>query len=169
MKESVRYSSFVFVTLAAQLVGCSESAPENPLVPPGTSGGSGGAPSTSNTTSGEVGGGFRVSASSSGGAGGAGDPCASQSCAPDQHCEVMGNTPSCVPNNCNDLQCAPTEECQTTPNGALCVDISCTEDVECAPSEYCDGTICVPDVCVPGAANCQGADLYECASNGSGT
>jgi hypothetical protein len=139
------------------------------LAPTGTSGGAGGAPSTSNTSSGEVGGGFSVSASSSGGAGGAGDPCASQSCAPDQHCEAMGNTPSCVPNNCNDLQCAPTEECQTTPNGALCVDISCTEDVECAASEYCDGTVCVPDVCVPGAANCQGADLYECASNGSGT
>ncbi|MBW2458689.1 MAG: hypothetical protein JRI68_29595, partial [Deltaproteobacteria bacterium] len=103
-----------------------------------------------------------------GGSGG-GDPCASQSCPPDQHCEVVDDIPTCVPNNCDDLDCGPTEECQETENGAICVDISCIEDVDCAPEEWCDNGICADDVCVPGETSCVGQGLHECQSNGGGT
>jgi len=102
-----------------------------------------------------------------GGSGG-GDPCASKSCPPDQHCEVVDDVPTCVPNNCDDLNCGPTEECQETENGAICVDISCNEDVDCPPEQWCDNGVCADDVCHPGNTSCQGQSLYECQSNGGG-
>ncbi|MEM1032887.1 MAG: FG-GAP-like repeat-containing protein [Myxococcota bacterium] len=98
-----------------------------------------------------------------GGAGGS-DPCDSVNCPSDQRCEAG----QCVNNTCADLNCSPTEECVTTSGGgAECVDIGCTDDFQCPPDRYCDGTICVDDVCTPGDTSCVGQDLFECPSNGS--
>jgi hypothetical protein len=49
------------------------------------------------------------------------------------------------------------------------VDISCDADVDCPADQYCNGTICVDDVCVGGATSCMGDALFECEPNGSGT
>ena len=145
----------------------------------------GGGLTTSTTTTGHEGGsagsgaggsgatagtGGDIFTTSTGGAGGQGDPCAGFDCPPDQHCEVEGGFPGCVNNTCATLSCGPTEECQATPGGgAQCVDIGCNTDVDCLPSEFCNGTICVDDVCVPGSTSCVGAAVWECASNGGGT
>lgn len=104
-----------------------------------------------------------------GGAGGGGDICVSVQCNPDQHCEPQNGAPVCVNNTCGDLNCLPTEICETTMGGgAICKDISCSADVECPPAQYCNGTICVDDVCSPGAQTCMGQELHECAPNGGG-
>lgn len=65
--------------------------------------------------------------------------------------------------------CSGTEICETTPDGgAICKDNSCTMDIQCATNQYCNGTICVNDICAPGATTCIGEVLYECNANGGG-
>lgn len=130
---------------------------------PGSGGAGGSGAQGGNGNGGDI---FTTSA---GGTGGMGDPCDGVPCPDDQHCELDGEgMPVCVNNDCMDLVCLPTEECQPTPGGgAICVDIGCSDDVDCLPSEHCNGTICVDDVCIPGNTTCTGADLYECLSNGS--
>ncbi len=103
-----------------------------------------------------------------GGSGGAGEPCDLLNCPADQHCELTDGGAQCVNNSCADLNCGPTEICVTTPGGgAICQDISCDQDVDCPPDQYCNGVICVDDECQPGYRYCTGQDLYECAPNGS--
>ncbi|MBW2704355.1 MAG: hypothetical protein JRF33_26350 [Deltaproteobacteria bacterium] len=98
------------------------------------------------------------------------DPCANMNCPEDQHCEDDGSGLGvCINNTCEDLNCGATEVCEQTPGGgAICVDISCTEDIDCAPEEFCDGNLCADDVCDSGFARCQGQVVEVCASNGSG-
>ncbi len=97
------------------------------------------------------------------------DVCIGIQCPPDQHCAPINGQGTCVNNTCADLNCGPTEVCSPTPGGgAICKDISCTSDVECAPSDYCNGVLCVPDVCAAGSRTCLGNDLYECSPNGGG-
>ncbi|MEO7328726.1 MAG: VCBS repeat-containing protein, partial [Minicystis sp.] len=101
----------------------------------------------------------------SGGQGGTPDPCLSLDCPPDQHCDKAAA--ACVNNTCADLVCGPTEICDGTPGGgAICKDISCTADVDCPASQHCNGTLCINDICLPGARSCMGAELHECAPNG---
>ncbi len=123
-----------------------------------------GAGGTGGGTGGE--GGILITGSGgSGGQGGAPDPCLDVSCPPDQHCDKAGGM--CVNNTCADLVCAPTEICQKTPGGgAVCKDISCLADVDCPAAQFCDGTLCIDDLCPPGARTCTGAELHECAPNG---
>ena len=103
------------------------------------------------------------------GTGGTAAPCAGVACDPAQHCEPADAGGACVDNTCADLQCGPTEICETTPGGgAICKDIGCASDLECVPSQYCNGTICVDDVCTPGDATCVGDELHECTPNGGG-
>jgi hypothetical protein len=73
------------------------------------------------------------------------DPCAGVNCNEDQHCREDGQGQGvCVNNTCDDLDCGLTEVCEQTPGGgAICVDISCDQDVDCQPSEHCNGVICV--------------------------
>ena len=95
--------------------------------------------------------------------------CVGVICPVGQHCDSTETGPECVNNECDGLNCSDTERCVMTPNGgAVCEDASCTEDVECAVGDYCNGTVCVPDVCVGGATRCDGQDLYTCNANGSG-
>lgn len=87
--------------------------------------------------------------------------CDSFECPSDQHCVAGANGPECVNNTCADLNCTATEECQTTSGGgAECVDISCTSDIECPIDRFCNGTICVDDVCAQGTTRCVGQDLW---------
>lgn len=109
-----------------------------------------------------------VGSNGSGGMGGGGDLCAGVGCDPDQHCEVQNGMASCVPNTCGQLGCSATEICEITPNGAICKDNSCTSDVQCAVSQFCNGTICLNDICAPGATTCVNQDVYECNANGGG-
>lgn len=97
------------------------------------------------------------------------DLCVGVQCPPDQHCTSTMNGSMCVNNTCADLMCSPTEICEPTPGGgAVCKDISCTADVDCPISQYCNGTICVDDVCVALEQTCVGQELHECKPNGSG-
>ena len=157
--------SHAFLTLALSAIVTAAACGGNPEITtkPG-SGGAGGAAGP-----GGSGNGGDIFTTSVGGTGGMADPCDALPCPPDQHCELDDeDMPICVNNDCMDLVCAPTEECQPTPGGgAICVDIGCNDDVDCLPSEYCNGTICVDDVCIPGNTSCMGADLYRCLSNGS--
>jgi len=129
----------------------------------------GGGGSTSVGGSGSDGGsgaGFNEGASSS--SSGIVDPCDGIACDPGLQCVVDDLVPECVPITCAQANCSATEECVVLPNGgAVCVDISCDEDVDCPPEEFCNGTICVDDLCTGGDTSCVGDDLYECAQNGS--
>jgi len=94
--------------------------------------------------------------------------CTGTVCPADQHCEVGSSGPECVNNTCSDLNCAATEECVMTPGGgAICEDIGCMSDIECPVDRFCNGTICVDDVCTQGASRCDGQDLYVCSPTGS--
>jgi hypothetical protein len=105
--------------------------------------------------------------SGAGGEGGGTNLCVGMQCDADQHCAVVMNQPTCVNNTCAMLMCTATELCVTTPGGgATCQDNSCTGDVDCPSDEYCNGTICVSDVCTPGALTCMGADVHECTPDG---
>lgn len=98
----------------------------------------------------------------------AGNPCDGVACDPGLTCEPQGGMAVCVPVSCDDLMCGATEVCEVLPNGgAICLDISCTTDVNCPLDQFCNGTICVDDTCVPGQTSCVGDVLYECPSNGS--
>jgi hypothetical protein len=98
------------------------------------------------------------------------DVCVSMACPADQHCAPLNGTGTCVNNTCADLACKPTEACVGTPGGgAVCKDISCTTDASCPASQWCNGNICVDDLCVPGTRTCTGDELHECAPNGSGS
>lgn len=89
-------------------------------------------------------------------------------CPSDQHCDIGAGGPECVNNTCGDLNCTATEECQpTSGGGAVCVDISCTSDIDCPPERFCNGTICVDDVCDQGTSQCANQSLWQCTSNGS--
>lgn len=104
-----------------------------------------------------------------GGTGGGGedaDPCSSQSCSQQQHCEVVSGAAACVGNDCATLGCSPTQVCVPTDGGALCKDNTCASDLACAADQYCNGTLCVPDVCTAGAERCDGQAVLHCASNG---
>ncbi|MGE0787707.1 MAG: FG-GAP-like repeat-containing protein [Sandaracinaceae bacterium] len=100
---------------------------------------------------------------------GGGVTCGFTTCDPGQRCEVVSGAPTCVDNECSDLSCSATERCEPHPDGGhVCVSIACTTDVQCDVSEYCDGTICVADVCVPGVIRCDGSDVRRCDSDGGG-
>ena len=150
-------------------IGCS-SDPEvaqQPIPPPGAGGGTGGAGADGGSGTG----GSILNPDAGGGTGGAevdAGGCSGQSCSEDQHCELIDGGPACVPNVCADLNCSATEVCVTTANGAHCKDNSCTGDLACDPSQYCNGTICVDDVCDPGDRRCDGQTLLECDQNGGG-
>lgn len=151
--------------------GCSDGTEQTPTsastgAASGGAGGKGGA-GPGGGGSGE-GGNIFVGSSSTGGSGGGGDLCAGVACDPDQHCEVKAGAGTCVPNTCGMLSCTATEVCEITPNGAICKDNSCTSDVQCLASQYCNGTICVTDICAPGATTCMNQDVYECNANGGG-
>ncbi|HEY0133778.1 MAG TPA: VCBS repeat-containing protein [Nannocystis sp.] len=88
-------------------------------------------------------------------------------CPQHQHCEIVDAMASCVGDDCADLDCGPTEICVTTGDGAFCQDIACSADLDCPGEQHCDGTVCVDDVCTPGATNCIDDDLHACAANGS--
>lgn len=115
------------------------------------------------------GGNIFVGSGGTGGTGGGGDLCAGLACNADQHCEVKDGMGTCINNTCAFLMCGPTDVCEMTPGGgAICKDNSCTTDVQCAPNQYCNGTICVADICAPGATTCVNQDVYECNANGGG-
>ena len=96
------------------------------------------------------------------------DPCGNAApCHAGQRCEVVNDAAECVDNTCDDLTCSPTEECQSYADGGyVCVDIGCTEDVQCPVEQYCDGTICVDDICTAESRECDGDRVLECTSNG---
>jgi hypothetical protein len=80
---------------------------------------------------------------------------------------VVDGSAQCVGNSCDELDCAATERCTPTENGALCVDISCSDSLDCAPEEFCDGVICLADLCLPGAQRCVDEGLERCNAEGS--
>ena len=96
-----------------------------------------------------------------------GIPCGFSVCSPGQRCEVGAGGETCVNNECADLRCAETERCEVHPAGGhVCVDASCESNVDCVIAEYCNGTICVPDICTPGMLRCDGEQLFSCDSSG---
>ena len=95
------------------------------------------------------------------------DPCDGVACDPDQHCEPDNGAGTCVNSTCDMLNCGATEICAEGPNGGkLCQDISCSTDLECPISQFCNGTVCTDDVCSPGVAECMGADVLVCVPDG---
>ncbi len=157
--------------LLVWVAGCSGNPPSTSPTGAASGGaaGAGGGAAGSGGIGGEggEGGSIFVGSGGSGGTGGAGDLCAGVACNPDQHCEVLDGMGTCVNNTCG--MCSSTEICELTPGGgAICIDNSCSTDVQCAANQYCNGTICVNDICGPGTTSCVGEDLYECNANGGG-
>jgi hypothetical protein len=110
-----------------------------------------------------------TTSTSSGGAGGAPpiEVCGATTCSIGQRCEDDDGDPVCIDNECSDLDCTELEEClPATGGGNVCASNACESDVDCAVSRYCDGEKCVDDVCEPGAQRCDGAQVFQCASNG---
>ncbi|HEX2734715.1 MAG TPA: CARDB domain-containing protein [Polyangiaceae bacterium] len=103
-------------------------------------------------------------------AGAMADPCEVAGCGPGQRCEQTDTSATCVDVTCAELTCAATEQCRPDAQGGnICVDISCDEDVDCQAEEFCGPDhVCVPDACAPGTRVCDGLNVSECASNGSG-
>lgn len=104
-----------------------------------------------------------------GGEGGGGDgvSCGDLTCGVGQRCELEGGVAACVDNECEDLSCDDLQRCSPAVGGGFyCKSIACSADVQCAPSEHCDGTRCVEDVCEPGEQRCGDDRVYVCASNG---
>jgi len=96
---------------------------------------------------------------------GSGNPCADVDCADGFRCDPEDGT--CVALTCEEADCSETEACVTGEDGgATCLDISCEDDTGCPPDQFCDGTICVGDVCTPDASHCEGGQVVECSSNG---
>ncbi|MEM9192937.1 MAG: FG-GAP-like repeat-containing protein [Myxococcota bacterium] len=95
--------------------------------------------------------------------------CGAVTCGLGERCEVVMDIPTCVPNECTDLMCSATERCADAPDGRgkYCEDISCNDDIHCDASEFCNGAICVADVCSPGNQSCSMEAIEECAPNGS--
>ncbi|MFO0551663.1 MAG: CARDB domain-containing protein [Polyangiaceae bacterium] len=154
----------LLISVAALGAACGDPEVINP--PEGGSGGSGG--STGGSSKGGSGGEGNTFPQGGSMSTGPMDPCVGVVCDPGLQCEANGDTASCVPITCAEANCSATEECQIQPNGgAICVDISCTDDLDCAATEFCNGTICVDDICNPGETSCTGDELFECAANGS--
>jgi hypothetical protein len=99
----------------------------------------------------------------------AGGPCADTSCGATERCEVQGGQPVCVPLGCDALLCESGSECQLDDAGEpACVDITCTQNADCDPDRFCDGTVCVRDACDQGSQRCDASgDLLICAPDGS--
>ncbi|MFT3925465.1 MAG: CARDB domain-containing protein [Myxococcales bacterium] len=91
-------------------------------------------------------------------------------CAQGQRCErdVQGVS-SCVDNSCADAHCSELEVCVPAADGHgnVCQDNRCDADVQCAADQYCNGTICVGDLCAPGAGRCEQGAVLECQPNGA--
>jgi hypothetical protein len=154
--------------LAWVFIGCGSDGGAGGTTATSASAGAGGAGGADTTASGMGG---DLTTVGVGGAGQGGSPptdvCVGIECPDDQHCEDVMGVGTCVNNTCEELMCSATEECQTTPGGgALCVDISCTTDAECPESQYCDGSVCQDDTCVPGVRSCVGETVFECSANG---
>ncbi len=175
MRAHTRYFTPIafLVTSAIGVVACGDPEIINPAGPGGNGGtttstggkggsaGNGGAGGDGNIL---VGGGGSTSSSTTN------DPCDGVACDTDQHCENVEGKGSCVNNTCAEIMCGATEICDVGPNGgAVCKDISCVGDVECPPSQYCNGTICVDDLCTPGVAECMGDQVFACLPSGAGT
>ncbi len=161
----------ILTLLPAAVAAC---GPPEVIDPPtgGSAGqaGSGGATTTSMGGAGGSGGSLIGGGDTGGTTTQPNDPCDGVDCDVDQHCEAVNGTATCVNSTCDMLMCSATEICDVGPNGgSICKDISCGADLECAPAQYCDGTICVDDVCNPGVAECMGDDVLVCVPNGSGT
>jgi hypothetical protein len=91
-------------------------------------------------------------------------------CGLGQRCSTVDDDFECVDNSCAELACSPTEVCEPAVGGGfVCRDNSCSDDLECDPTESCVSDVCVGDVCVPGARSCAGMQVLECLGNGSGT
>ncbi|MEZ4293813.1 MAG: VCBS repeat-containing protein [Polyangiaceae bacterium] len=155
----------LLLALPLTVAACGGGETQNPTTSGPGGGGSGG---VGGGTGGEganiVGGGTTGTTSTV-----SGDPCDGVACDADQHCEDQGGSGTCVNNTCEEIGCGPTEICDTGPNGgAICKDISCATDVECPENQFCDGTLCKDDVCMPGATQCNGDTVLACESNGSG-
>jgi hypothetical protein len=176
----LRHGSKILLRSLFALVPLSLAACGNPEfnTTTGSGGSTGGGTSTSGGSGGATGGDAGAGGSIVGGDGGGGstgsgtmtsDPCDGVKCDIDQHCEDKAGTGTCVNSTCAMLMCKPTEVCATGPNGgSYCKDISCKSDLDCPINQYCNGTICVDDVCSPGAAECMGNDVLVCSPDGSG-
>jgi len=95
------------------------------------------------------------------------DPCEALQCPVEQRCEVQEGGAVCVANSCEELACGTNERCVPTPTGAYCRDISCVSSDDCVPEQFCNGTVCVDDICVSGSRRCLGELLQECNEDGS--
>jgi hypothetical protein len=100
-----------------------------------------------------------------------GSPCDGVHCMAGAHCVIADGSGACVPTTCAELMCAATERCVPAPSGTgfVCHDNRCTDSIECAAGEFCDGTQCMPDVCVAGETSCTSSGAVQiCAPDGSG-
>lgn len=97
------------------------------------------------------------------------DPCVVANCGVGQACVVTAGVAGCVDRSCSELSCSPTQECQAAAGGGnVCVSIACTTDAQCPEARFCNGTICVDDVCVAESRECVDTQLLMCGSNGGG-
>jgi hypothetical protein len=110
--------------------------------------------------------------SDGGGEGSDGAPqgsCGAQSCGSGQRCDRSAAEPICADNACADLTCSALEECSPVASGGhVCKSIACSSDVQCSTARHCDTGKCVDDVCEAMAQRCQGNQVFQCSSNGSG-
>ena len=97
------------------------------------------------------------------------DPCVLINCEFHQHCEAIAGIAACQPNTCEQLACDRSKaRCEEVQGGAVCRDITCSADVDCAASEFCDGQRCQEDVCMPNDTMCEAGAVLSCEPNGSG-
>ncbi|MFO0659141.1 MAG: VCBS repeat-containing protein [Polyangiaceae bacterium] len=130
------------------------------------SSGSGGAGQAGSITGGSAG---SAGSTAGGSAGSTGSEC-NPACAADQKCVESSGTFGCVPKTCADLSCTSTEVCveATGQAGAFCKDISCTSSLDCPLDQYCNGTICVADICTAGERHCENENVVACSTDGGG-
>ena len=98
-----------------------------------------------------------ISCGSDGCDGDCGNCPASETCSPEGHC---------VPAACKEDEECAAFEMVCDEEAQVCV--HCMESLDCPEDEFCQGPLCVPDVCEAGMKQCDQEGWLECALDGSG-
>ncbi len=88
-------------------------------------------------------------------------------CTGDLYCDVLSDTPTCIPNPLNVVDCKdPEDPCATSacdPKTGACVNKPKTENTACDDGNPCTSDSCVQGVCTPGTNICGCKQDADCA------